>query len=344
MKLAIAIAFLFIGLVHSATISTESLDALKPKPALSTVETVETVPVATTAAEAKRDALSTIDKKTTTTLETTSNVETAVEPITKNKREPFAKETITKDIETATHAAETKEKRDSLTTLTTAGTVAIDKDAKTTESFDKQTDARFNMDSTKRSTFDMMSMDIPDGMNASQCIYKPDESLLTCKGPTETVECPTTFVTGTWNNTHRSFIMGIAPVPCTSENCTTPSYWMYRRRADNSTTYRNHTVANGTIELQLWSGEAASNVRGLNVTDVTCYTKIVKTITEGCKTPRMVRVTSNWTNTVEEVGLCGEILIFDKTIQKRWLYGYGWGLGAGLWGWGAYPGMGYLWG
>jgi len=353
MKLAIAIAFLFIGLVHSATISTESLDALKTKPAFNTVDTVETVPLTT---ESKRDAFATIDKKKTLTTEAVNTVDTvdtnAVETLTKTKREPTAAkesfdkqrstvDTITKNIETV-DTIETRPtteakaiKRDTLTTITTSN---IDKDAKTTESFD-----RFNLDSTKRSTFDMMSMDIPDGMNASQCIYKPDESLLTCKGPTETVECPTTFVTGTWNNTHRSFIMGIAPVPC-KENCTTPSYWMYRRRADNSTTYRNHTVANGTIELQLWSGEAASNVRGLNVTDVTCYTKIVKTITEGCKTPRMVRVTSNWTNTVEEVGLCGEILIFDKTIQKRWLYGYGWGLGAGLWGWGAYPGVGYLWG
>ena len=285
MKLAIAIAFLFIGLVHSATISTESLDALKPKPALSTVDSIETsVPFATvTETKQKREALT----KNAESLETT----------------------------------------------------------KTTES-----DARLTVDAvdtSKRSFGNMMSMDIPDGMNASQCIYKPEENTLTCKSPSETIECATTLVAGSLNAT-ATHVYGIAAVPCTDAKCSleTTKFWLFPRNIDNATTYRNRTALNGTIELQLWSGEAASNVRGLNITDLTCYTKLAKTITEGCKTPRMVRVTSNWTNTVEEVGLCGEILVLDKTMQKRWLYGYGWGLGGlgSLWGWGGYPYLGYWWG
>jgi len=282
MKLAIAIAFLFIGLVHSATISTESLDALKTKPALSTVDTIETVPVAT----------------------------------------------------------ETKDKRETLTKTENI-------DTKTTE-----TDARLSVDTTSvdanKRSFNTMSMDIPDGMNASQCIYKPDESLLTCKGPTETVECKTPFMIGSFNATAHH-VYGISAVPCTdATKCTleTSKFWLFPRKIENTTTYLNHTFANGTVDLQLWSGEWASNVLGLNVADVACYTKRAKVITEGCKTPRMSRVTSNWTNTVEEVGLCGEILVLDKTVQKRWLYGYGWGLGGlgSLWGWGGYPYYGYWWG
>jgi len=284
MKLAIAIAFLFIGLVHSATISTESLDALKPKPALNTVDNIETsVPVATT---------------------------------------------------------ETKEKREALT--------------KTAESFDTtkttESDARLSVDAavdnSKRS-FGMMSMDIPDGMNATQCIYKPLEDLITCKSSSETIECATTLVIDSLNVTN-DHVYGISAVPCTDAKCTleTAKFWLFPRKIDNATTYRNHTVANGTIDLQLWSGEAASNVRGIKVTDVTCYTKLAKSINEGCKTPRMVRVANNLTNTVEEAGLCGEILVLDKTVQKRWLYGYGWGLGGlgSYWGWGGYPYMGTWWG
>ena len=37
---------------------------------------------------------------------------------------------------------------------------------------------------------------------------------------------------------------------------------------------------------------------------------------------------------VQEVPLIGEVLVLDKHVQKRWLWGYGWGLGA--WGWGGW--------
>ena len=38
------------------------------------------------------------------------------------------------------------------------------------------------------------------------------------------------------------------------------------------------------------------------------------------------------------VPLVGEVLVLDKEVSKRWLWGYGWGLGYGGWG---YGGLGY---
>jgi len=375
MKLAIAIVFLFIGLVHSAAIDKDA------KKALDTVEILETLDIKK---DLKRDPLrETIDtKKALDTIETKKDVKrdplrdsidtkkaldtidiklTVDEIDTKkdSKREPtkFSVETVDakkaldtfetkKDVKReptkvsvetidAKKALDTVDHRaavdhvDTLVTVDAVETLETKKETKR-EALDTKKDSVETVDTIKRS-FDW-PVEIPEGMNSSQCIYKPDESLLSCKGPSTTVECPTEWVTGTWKNTKRFHVLGLAAVPSEDD------FWLYIRDVESNSTYTNYTVANGTLKLRLWSGEAASDIRGLNVTDFTCYTKLTKVIYEGCKTPKTIAISSNLTNTVEEVGLCGEVLIFDKTIQKRWLYGYGWGLGGyGGWGWGGFP-------
>jgi len=348
MKLAIAIVFLFIGLVHSAAIDKDA------KKALDTVEILETFDIKK---DLKRDPLhETIDtKKALDTIETKKDVKrdplrdsidakkaldtidiklTVDEFDTKkdSKREPtkLSVETIDakKALDTVDHRAAV-DHVDTLVTVDAVETLETKKETKR-EALDTKKDSVETVDTIKRG-FDW-PVEIPEGMNSSQCIYKPDESLLSCKGPSTTVECPTEWVTGTWKNTKRFHVLGLAAVPSEDD------FWLYIRDVESNSTYMNYTVANGTLKLRLWSGEAASDIRGLNVTDFTCYTKLTKVIYEGCKTPKTIAISSNLTHTVEEVGLCGEVLIFDKTIQKRWLYGYGWGLGGyGGWGWGGFP-------
>jgi hypothetical protein len=125
-------------------------------------------------------------------------------------------------------------------------------------------------------------------------------------------------------------------------------YWLYPRSL-NGTTYANRTVAleNGRVaDLMLWYGERAATEGqqlGVRVTDVQCYERLVRLFADASRQPHMVRLEAG-PQAVQEIPLFGEVLVMDKNVQKRWLWGYGWGLGS--WGWGAWgwPYGGYWWG
>ena len=108
-------------------------------------------------------------------------------------------------------------------------------------------------------------------------------------------------------------------------------YWIYPRRLDN-TTYFNHTLRVGDIggDLYLYYSEKFEQF-GFRVTELKCYERLVELFRKSTVS-HPVKIEDG----VEEVSLFGEVLVFDKVIQKKWLYG--WGLGSYGWGWG---GLGY---
>ena len=198
-------------------------------------------------------------------------------------------------------------------------------------------------------------------LNATQCIYKPEEKTLSCQSDSETfVECPTI---GEWSmldsaGSHKFQIFGLSTPRCmmSAGECPPQStvFWLHPRKPDNET-YSSHTIVSNktgkAVDMMLWgSGSSSSSgvvsgepaMAGLRVSDVKCFERLVKLNAETCRTPRTFSIVHNATAS-EEVTLCGEILVADKALQKRW---FGWG-GLGLWGWGwPYWGFGapLLWG
>ena len=122
-------------------------------------------------------------------------------------------------------------------------------------------------------------------------------------------------------------------------------YWLYPRKLDNST-YFNHTIKVGNVlsDLVLYYGDKFVEY-GLRVTDLSCYDRLVGLFRESTMIHEVPLEESKI-----EVPLFGEILVMDKNVQKKWLYGYGWGLGSLGWGWGGlgyglgYPYSSYYWG
>lgn len=198
--------------------------------------------------------------------------------------------------------------------------------------------------STSEKAMDMM-MDMPEGFNHSQCIYRPDDKVLSCKGLVETVECSTIAEMSVLGE-KKFNLFGIGMIPDFTENkLESMKYWLYPRKVDNST-YLNRTVSieNGkSVDLVLYYNEKSTEQVGFRVTDLKCYEKLVRLFADASRVPRMFRLESE-SNIVQEVPLFGEILVLDKAIQKRWLWGYTWSPYS--WGWsGVYsPYYYYGWG
>jgi hypothetical protein len=197
-----------------------------------------------------------------------------------------------------------------------------------------------------------LAMDVPiDTFNSSQCIFNTEDKMLSCKGPVEAVQCAAVCDTAILGDKeHRKFnIYGIGMVAERVEGkIESVRYWLMPRKMDNSS-YLNHSVIaeNGkVVDIVVGCGEKFVDVAGLRVTDCRCYERLVRMFDEAAKQPHMVRLETEPT-VVQEVPLLGEILVLDKHVQKRWLWGYGWG-GLG-WGWGGWPyggwgGYGGWWG
>jgi len=191
-------------------------------------------------------------------------------------------------------------------------------------------------------------MDVPEIFNSSQCIFKPEEKVVSCRRAAETVECPavcdTSVLGADFEKRERKFnVWGIGVIGH-EERIENVRYWLYPRRLDNSS-YLNHTYVadNGrVVDLVIGCGERFVDVAGLRITDCKCYERLVRVFDESSRRPHMSRLESEPT-VVEEIPLIGEVLVLDKHVQKRWLWGYGWG-GYYGWGWAGYPYYGYGWG
>lgn len=194
-------------------------------------------------------------------------------------------------------------------------------------------------------------MDAPDMFNSSQCIFRPEEKMFSCRSSVETVECPaicdTTILGEKRDSKFSVWGIGIIGREQRIENV---RYWLYPRKLDNSS-YLNHTMVadNGrVVDLVVGCGERFVDVAGLRITDCKCFERLVRMFDVSSRTPHMARLESEPT-VVQEIPLIGEVLVLDKHVQKRWLWGFGWG-GMGLgWGWGGlgwgFPlGLGWGWG
>jgi hypothetical protein len=187
-----------------------------------------------------------------------------------------------------------------------------------------------------------MGMEMADGFNSSQCIYKPEERILSCRGPSDPIECNTVLDTTLIGDkpTTRFNIFGIS---LATENDRSDAkieqvrYWLHPRRLDNSS-YLNHSCVadNGkVVDIVLGCGDKFVDVAGLRVADCKCFARFVKLFDVSTRQPHMVRLETEPT-VVQEIPLIGEVLVLDKHVSKRWLWGYGWG-GLGLgWGWGGF--------
>ena len=172
---------------------------------------------------------------------------------------------------------------------------------------------------------------IPEAANSSQCIYRVDTRLFTCRGPREViVECPAVLENAAYG-ARRFDVFGISRIPSTEEVSVERSrYFLFPREMDNTTYLARQVEIEGKqVELFLYFGEKTGEA-GIRVSDVKCYERLVTLFRESVVNHE-VRVGA------ETVSLFGEILVADKPAHKRWL-GWLWGWGAG-WGWG----MGWGW-
>ena len=172
--------------------------------------------------------------------------------------------------------------------------------------------------------------------NVTQCVYKPEERVIHCGGVGGDVQCPVIFE---WPKSdvpmYKIFGLGIVPefVKAKTESV---RYWLYPRSLENST-YFNHTliVDGGNRNVVLYYCEKFIEY-GFRVTDVKCFDRLISLI-RGSSVERMVPVLGD-SGVKTTLPLIGEVLVYDKEVSKRWLYGYGFGLGYGGWG---YGGLGY---
>ena len=183
-------------------------------------------------------------------------------------------------------------------------------------------------------------------LNSTQCVFKPEDSRVTCRIMMENIECPAvidTVVLGPKFERRLSvFGMSIMRMEKSIERV---RYWLHPRKMDNSS-YLPHSMkhpeSGKEIDIVVGCGERWEDVAGLRITDCKCFERLVRMFDESSLRPHIARLETMPT-IVQEVPLFGEILVLDKAVQKRWLWGYGWG-GYYGWGWAGYPYYGYGWG
>ena len=177
---------------------------------------------------------------------------------------------------------------------------------------------------------------VPVAQNITQCMYKLVEKEIDCRGVGGEVECPAVFE---WPASgvpaFRVFGLGIIP-EFVDAKIELVSYWLYPRSLNNIT-YVNHTfsVEGAVRDIFLYYGEKFVEY-GFRVTDAKCFGRLIGLI-RGSSVEHKVPVLGD-SGVKTEVPMIGEVLVYDKEVSKRWLYGYGFGLGLGGWG---YGGLGY---
>jgi len=182
---------------------------------------------------------------------------------------------------------------------------------------------------------------VPIVQNVTQCLYRPVDKVFGCRGVSGEVECPAVFE---WPASgvpaYRVFGLGVVPefVDAKTELV---RYWLYPRSLNNIT-YVNRTLVldGGVRDVFLYYGEKFVEY-GFRVTDAKCFGRLIGLI-RGSSVEHMLPIESDLV-VKPVVPMIGEVLVYDKEVSKRWLYGYGFGLGLGGWGYGGlgYGGLGY---
>jgi len=168
---------------------------------------------------------------------------------------------------------------------------------------------------------------VPVVQNITQCMYKLVEKEIECRGVGGEVKCPAVFE---WPASgvpaYRVFGLGVVPefVDAKTELV---RYWLYPRSLNNIT-YVNRTLVldGGVRDIFLYYGEKFVEY-GFRVTDDKCFGRLIGLI-RGSSVERMIPLESDLV-VKPVVPMIGEVLVLDKDISKRWLWG-GWPL-FGLW-------------
>jgi len=168
---------------------------------------------------------------------------------------------------------------------------------------------------------------VPVAQNITQCMYKLVEKEIDCRGVGGEVECPAVFE---WPASgvpaFRVFGLGIIP-EFVDAKIELVRYWLYPRSLNNIT-YVNHTfVLDGAArDVFLYYGEKFVEY-GFRVTDAKCFGRLIGLI-RGSSVEHMIPLESDLT-VKPVVPMIGEVMVLDKDVSKRWLWG-GWPL-FGLW-------------
>ena len=162
-------------------------------------------------------------------------------------------------------------------------------------------------------------------LNTTRCLYSTESKLLSCTGIGGEVECDAFLeLSVLGSRTFNFFGIGQLPLDYDFTKLELVKYFIYPRELDN-TTYLGHSwpTTGSTVDLVLHYGETGV-LSGVRVSTLSCWTRLVELL-RGTVVTLPVRVTGLET----DIPLIGEVLVNDRKLQKKWL----WGLG--------YPSFGY---
>ncbi len=179
---------------------------------------------------------------------------------------------------------------------------------------------------------------IPEAKDSAQCIYRNDINVFACRvGPkSEIVECPSSFEGGKFGTNSRFEVYGMARasgMQTPADKANDVKYFLYPRTADNQT-YFDHKFTDGKggeENVHLYFSEN-DKTAGFRIKDLKCYEKLVRLFDT---------LQANHPGTLQQGGsvqLFGEVLVFQRPVNKRWLWLSPW-----MWSWGWFGGWGWPW-
>lgn len=165
--------------------------------------------------------------------------------------------------------------------------------------------------------------------NVSRCIYSIKEEQLSCQDGIKTIECDASIDVTKLGWSHPFNIFGIKRC----ENVSEPEsvrFVLYPRDLDNATYVESEHVVDGTpVNISLFFDEKKQLFPGVRIRQASCFEKLVKLFSESTVVHE-VKIGEN------KVSLVSEILVMDKHVHKRWLWGFGFFPWSFLWGWNAF--------
>ena len=169
--------------------------------------------------------------------------------------------------------------------------------------------------------------------NATQCVYNKREERLSCRDGEEVVECDAAFEFEREEDEKRFKIFGLGARDFGEEkNYRSLVFCLYPRGLDNS------SYVNESARWSLYQSEKRGDL-GFRVEKASCYERLIRVFLQA-DDKHVVKIGER------NVTLFGEILTLDRSVQKRWFYGYGfYPYFNGFWGWYGWPYYGGLfWG
>lgn len=175
---------------------------------------------------------------------------------------------------------------------------------------------------------------IEKDMKATKCMFKSEDKIVQCKKAEEIVECKCERDVSLLSDEELEKmpeipILGVGMIDKESKR-----FPLYPRFV-NESIYRPATCEKKKLPIVFGCGKKFASAIGLRVEDCKCFEKLSVMLEIASKEPFMGEVK----DMEKKVEMISEMLIMDKELEKRFLWG-GWGLGWGGFGWG---GLGWGW-